>query len=353
MRATVARVDAWCRRGDFTVNDIAMFRILFAGGVLLTLQPLDWIASLPAEQFNPPPGPMMLISGFPPHALLEKLEVVTAILAALLLLGLWTRTVSILLALALMTGFGLVYSVGKIDHTIALVLVPATMAFSAWGQVMSFDARSAPRDTTPMGIAQWPMRLLAVMIGLSFVTAGWSKIRTGWLDPNTHAVQGHFARGYFAEGRTGWFAPHVIDLRLGRLWEVADWFTVALELGLVLAVFSWRWFRAAIAVATLFHLGVLLMMNIVFSWNIFGYGAFVRWNAVLPARTHTGRFSRPLGCALAVGIGALAYVLHEALGPHLQLDVRIVVIMAGGTMGAAYLGMQVARLASAGTHSAK
>lgn len=348
----MARVDAWCRRGDFAVNDLAVFRVLFAGGVLLTLQPVQWIASLPDNQFNPPPGPMMLLKAFPSRIPLEGLEVVTAVLAAALLLGLCTRTVSILLALALMTEFGLVFSIGKIDHSIALVLTPATMAFSAWGDALSFDSCVRRRDAKPKEVAQWPMRLLAVMIGLSFVTAGWSKLRSGWLDPHTHAVQGYFVHGYLAGGRTGWFASHAMDVQLGRLWEVADWFTVGLELGLVLTVFSWRWFRVAIAVATLFHLGVLLLMNIVFSWNMFAYGALVRWNAKVPAPMLTVRPSMTLGGVLAVVIGVLTYALHEALGPQLQLEVRMVIIWFASAVATFYVGVQAARLMSTRSRSA-
>ena len=337
MRSTIARIDAWCRRGDFTVEDIAWFRIIFAGGLLLTLQQLGSLSDRPAEQFDPPPGPFEVFQALPPNAVLEGLEIVTAVLAALLLFGLHTRAVSFLLAAALMTGFGLTFSFGKIDHTIVLVLVPALMAFSAWGDDKSIDADRVHRDSGPPEVAQWPMRFLALLIGLSFVTAGWAKLWSGWLDPDTHAVHGHFVRNYYNNGRTDWLAPDVVRLHLGNWWEVADWFTVALELGLVLTVLRWGWFRAAIAVTALFHVGILMLMNIEFSWNMFGYAAFVRWGAVLPARVRGNRLSRSLGYAVAVTFGLAAYALHEWAGAGLQHGVRSGIVLVGGAAGAVYL----------------
>ena len=344
MRSALVRVDAWCRRGDFTIDDIAWFRIIYSAGLLLTIQPLGLLSNRPAEQFDPPPGPLMLFESLPPHGVLEGLEILTTVLAALLLVGLHTRSVSILLALALMTGLGLTYSFGKIDHTIVLALVPLWMAFSDWGKAMSLDAANR-RGTERSSVAQWPLRFLAVSIALSFFTGGWYKLRSGWLDLDTHAVQGHFGRSYLRNGRTDWLAPEIFDLRLGRLWEAADWFTVALELGLVVTVLSWRWFRVSIAIAALFHVGVLLLFNIVFSWNVFGYAAFVRWSTIVPLASCEVRIRRSLGYVLAVAIGVALYAVHEGLGSDFERDVRTVIIFLGGAAGNVYLAVQLARVA--------
>jgi hypothetical protein len=288
----------------------------------------------------------MLFESLPPHGVLEGLEILTAVLAALLLVGLHTRSVSILLALALMTGLGLTYSFGKIDHTIVLALVPLWMAFSDWGKAMSLDAAADRRGTERSSVAQWPLRFLAVSIALTFFTGGWYKLRSGWLDLDTHAVQGHFGRSYLKNGRTDWLAPEVFDLRLGRLWEAADWFTVALELGLVVTVLSWQWFRVSIAIAALFHVGVLLLFNIVFSWNVFGYAAFVRWSAIAPWPSFEVRIRRSLGYVFALAIGVAMYAVHEGLGPDLQRDVRTAIIFLGGAAGIVYLAVQLARVAT-------
>jgi uncharacterized membrane protein YphA (DoxX/SURF4 family) len=339
----VARVDAWCRSGDLTVDDIAWFRIIFSTGLLLTLQPFGSLSVRPPERFDPPLGPFMLFDTLPSHGALEALEVLIAVLAGFLLVGLHTRTVSIVLALALMTGFGLSYSFGKIDHTIVLVLVPAVMAFSAWGDARSVDADRRPRDVDQREVEQWPMRFLAVLIALSFATAGWAKLRSGWLDLDSHAVQGHFVRSYYTNDRTDWLAPEVVHVHLGPMWELADWFTVALELGLVVAVVWWRLFRVAISVAALFHVGILMLLNIVFSWNILGYAAFVRWGSIVRWEPRA-RLRRIWGYVVALPAGAGAYVLHEWAGPELQRGSRTTLIFLGGAAGAIYLVVQVGRL---------
>ncbi len=336
MRSMLHRIDAWCRDGDFTVEDVAVFRVLFAVGVLLTLQPLRWIADVPADLFDPPAGPMRILSAAPSEAMLVALELGTAVLAGLLLLGLHTRTVSLLLALTLGTSLGLVYSLGKIDHTIVFVLVPAVMAFSGWGGALSVDARTSGGVVDI--VRQWPLRLFALLIALAFLAAGLTKLRTGWLDPDTHAVQGHFVRGFVAGDRSDqWLAPHLLDLRAGALWEAADWFTVAMEIGLVVTVLWWRVFRVAIAVVALFHVGVLLILNIIFSWNVLGYGAFVRWGSLVPVAGRSVGGSRPIGYALASAIGVVAWLLHNQAGPGLQHDVRLGIVFLGGVSALAFL----------------
>lgn len=344
MRAGLARSDAWCRGGDFTVKDIAIFRIIYGTALLSTLQQIGWYATFPSGEFDPPPGPIMLFGALPSVPTLEVLELVIAVLTALLVLGLHTRAVSLLLAVALTTGLGLTYSFGQIDHTIVLILVPATMAFSAWGDALSVDATRA-RSNAP--IAQWPMRLLALLVSLAFLTAGIAKLRSGWLDPGTHAVQGHLVHGYFATDRTDWFASRALDFQADALWEVLDWMTVGLELGLVLAVLSWRWFRVALAVTALFHLSVLLLMNIAFRANVIGYGAFFRWSSYLPSRPGSRlRLTRPVGYLIALASGGGMYVLHESVGDALRRDAGVVLVFLGAGLGAAYLAAWITRVAS-------
>ena len=349
MRKTVEGVDAWARRGDFTVQDIAVFRIVFGAFVLLTLFDVGQVSDSPAAEFHPPLGPMRFFSEVPPHAALEALELAAAILAALLVFGLWTRAVSFVLALALMTGFGLTYSFGKIDHTIVLVLVPATMAFSAWGTALTVGmGRDRPDpEADSLAIAQWPMRLFALTIALAFVTAGSAKLRSGWLDIHNHATEGHFIRGYFSNGRDDWLGPLFLRLHVGPVWELFDWLTVALELGLILAVLTWRSLRIGVAAAAIFHLGVLLMMNIPFHANVVGYGAFVRWSSFVPmSRWPRILISRTQGLASALVVGTLMYVLHNWVD-RLSEIAGIACIFVGAGIGVVYLAVQTAHGLSA------
>jgi hypothetical protein len=301
------RVDAWCRRGDFTVEDLAVYRIIYGLIMLVTLPGYGKIALRPESQFDPPPGPIMLVPSVPPRAVLESLELVVAVLVVFLILGVHTKATSLLLVTALMTGAGLNYSFGKIDHGIFTLLVPGVMAFSGWGGAMSVDAHVAARSGRPRTDAkQWAVRLLAFMIGLSFLTAGLAKVQAGWLEIHTHAARAQFVQGYVRDGRDHLLAPTMLRVHdIGILWEALDWFTVALECGLIVSVLWWRTFRIAIAFGAMFHLGVLLVMNIQFSANVIAYGAFVRWGLLLRVRRG---FSLHLNRTIATLVGLLGGV---------------------------------------------
>ncbi len=315
MSAMLERVDAWCRRGDFTVEDLARYRIIYGVLALLGLRGYGGIANQPEAQFDPPPGPIMLFDSVPPRAALEVLEILIAVLVVFLIMGFKTKAACLLLAIAMMTGTGLSFSFGKIDHGIFLILVPLAMAFSGWGGAMSVDAYLSARSGRPrIEASQWAMRLLAFMIGLAFLTAGTAKVWGGWLDLHTHAARGYFLQGYVVGDQDEILAPLLLRVHdVGILWEALDWFTVALECGLVVAVLWWRTFRIGIAVAALFHLGVLLMLNIQFSPNIVAYGAFVRWNAIAPTRAASGiPLTQAFAWVLGLGLGYAAYSLNNS-----------------------------------------
>lgn len=345
MRELLERVDAWCRRGDYTVADLARYRIIYGVIALLGLRGYGGIADQPEAQFDPPPGPIMLFSSVPPRAALEALEVVVAILVVFLIMGFKTKAVSLLLGTALMTGAGLSFSFGKIDHGIFAVLVPAVMAFSGWGGSLSVDAHlQAKAGRPPVEPSQWAVRLLALMIGLAFLTGGLAKLMGGWLDPRTHAARGHFVEKYVQLDRDDALAPLFLRLHdVGLLWEALDWFTVALECGLVVAVLWWRTFRLGVAFAALFHLGVLLIMNIQFSANTLAYGAFVRWGLVLPSDR---RRSLPLNSitatVLGLGVGTGVWAVYDSsLGHHIPSIGGRNVLIAGAIVAIVFLATQV------------
>src|SRR5687768_18064317 len=101
MRPVLERVDAWCRRGDFTVEDLARYRIIYGLLALLGLRGYSNIANQPQAQFDPPPGPIMLFDSIPPRIALEALEIVVAVLVVFLIMGFRTKATSLLLAVAM------------------------------------------------------------------------------------------------------------------------------------------------------------------------------------------------------------------------------------------------------------
>ena len=350
--------DRWVSRGDATPRDLAVYRIVFALLLLLSPPRFRWVSQFPDSFVNGPAGPFALLHRVPPDGVLLGLELLVGICAGFLLVGFSTRTASIVLALALVGGYGTVYSLGKIDHNIFLVIVPVLLAFARWGDAVSVDALrrgpGAPGDPaaeTP----QWPLRLLALLVGLGFLTAAVPKVLSGWLDPGTHAVQGVMFTQYYVNDRTELLAGHFIGLHDGVFWESVDVATVLLEGLLVLTVLNWRCWRVGIAIASLFHLGVLLMMNIGFSGNVVTYAAFVLWarSPLLRRKTsETSRTSRtappqrpaarpgsarltPLaGGVLALALGALAVLRPEAWAvPRLNQ----VVVVVGAALALWYL----------------
>jgi hypothetical protein len=267
---------------------------------------------------------------------------------------------SVAVAVTLTLTFGLRYShLGNIFHEILLVLVPLIFAFANWGSRVSIDALRSKDEARPQ--PQWPLRLLGLVIGLSFFSAAWIKLATGWLSWSSQDARGYFFMGFLTEGRTSWLAELAATVELPPAWELLDWLTVILEFSILAALPSWRAFRIALAFAALFHLGVLLIITIDFSHNVVVYGAFVSWgvlarsalsSAVLrPAVTYFETRRTPNMrpgmvvffslFALAVGAGAWYLMVSPAeLTKTVQPNVAAtLIIFIGAAIGMAYLGV--------------
>jgi Vitamin K-dependent gamma-carboxylase len=272
------RFDSWVQRGPFTSADLGIYRIIYALAALLTVPDISWISQYPDSIFNPPPGPIALFTGFPSLTVLVTLEVLRSGTLLMLGLGIWTKYVSIAAWLMLSVTYGLTFCFGKVDHTILMVAVPLVMAFSGWGNRFSIDATRRQGEPPPQ--QQWPLRLLALLIAWAFFAAALTKILTGWLSFSSQAARGYFVLGFHNEDNTyllaRWVAAH--DVR--PVWEIVDWMTVIFEVSLLVALPWWRAFRTALAVATTFHVGVLLVMNIEFTHAVVAYAAFVSWGSV-------------------------------------------------------------------------
>ena len=163
------------------------FRIVYAAMMLVMVLPVgDVVVDLPAGAFAPPPGLAQVFGGFPGPAWYWVTHTLLVGLLTALLLGWRARAVSLALAAVLMAVYARKYSGGKIDHPFLVVLVPLVMSLSAWGRTLSVDAGlhavkpllQRERD------AAWSARavaLLALGIGLSMTTAGYFKLKSGWL----------------------------------------------------------------------------------------------------------------------------------------------------------------------------
>jgi uncharacterized membrane protein YphA (DoxX/SURF4 family) len=350
----VEKFDHWVQEGPFTAMDLGLYRIIYAVATLLTVSDIQWISAYPDSIIDAPPGPFQVISGFPSPTVLVVLEVLRSLALVLLAIGLWTRWVSIGVAALLLVTYGLTYSLGKIDHTILVVLTPLILSFTHWGRRVSIDGLLTRRATEPPQV-QWPLRFLALLVGLSFFAAAWVKLTTGWLSPTTQAALGHSLVRFYGYDSTSWSVQWVASTSHYRFaWELIDWLTVAFEFAILLALPWWRAFRIALAGAVLFHLGVLAAMEIDFSFNVVVYGAFVSWAALsqpirstpIVKRTVARVTTMPVGPGVAVPIAVFVLALSAGAwfvtssAPGIGAVSGVLIVLTGAAIGIGYLVRQ-------------
>jgi hypothetical protein len=235
---------------------------------------------------------------------------------------------------SLTAGYGFLYSLGKINHNMLLILVPFVMAWSRWGACYSID-RVQGRVPEKTDVDGWPVAFIAVCLGVALFIAGMAKILGGWLDPSLQAVQTHVVRYYYLYDRHTLLASMLVNIDWPLFWEVADWSTVLLEIGFLFFVFSASWFRGVIALAVFFHVSVLLTMGISFLHQIFVYALFVDWKDTLSLGQGSGK-GKPLWRDLAKGecapalIVALSCVYYYIGSPVSAFD-RLIPLETGGS----------------------
>ena len=245
---------------------LGAFRVCF--GVLtlwLGPPPIRALADLPDVAFEPPPGLARLWQSWPPPEVLFALDAMWICFALLVTIGWRTRASSIALAAVTIVSSSILFSTGKIDHTVFTALVPLLGGLAGWGNSVSFDAKRAGHSNRrPPTSANWPLSLLAGLLALGFFTAAVPKIAGGWLDPRTQAAEGYFRDDLLLRDRTDLLAPLAARVESSLVWELLDVATVAFELGVAVALLNALWFRRTLLVAVGFHVGVLAIMNISF-----------------------------------------------------------------------------------------
>lgn len=332
------RFDRWAADGDFSLASLARLRILLATLLLLQLPNFHWVADYPSAWFTPPAGPFALFHAFPSAWFLIGIEVCLAASLLAMLVGWHTRVASVAVTSTFILGSGFTYSLGKIDHNILMALAPAVLSFSGWGRRLSIDAR---RGVATESAEQWPVRLLALLLGLAFMTAAIPKVLGGWLSPSTQTVQATLHEQFYGHERTQFLAETFINLRNTVFWESLDYLTIALEAGLLFAVVSWKGLRIACAVACIFHMSVYLMMNIAFTSNVMVYAAFMQWDRLLKPLAGI----RVSNVALRIALPITAVATYLLFGSHSPLNafqgaVSPAILIVGSAISVTYLAMQ-------------
>lgn len=260
---------------------LGLYRIFYGLFLLFFLLPsvslFPFISALPSDFFMPPPGPMILFSGFPRFEILLTIYIALVLSTGGLILGFRTQWASFGAGILLFILKGFIYSVGKINHELLFMITPLLMAFSGWGNAYSLDAA---RGNGANKTHAWTLTLLALFIGFMFFTAGFSKIIGGWLEFDTQAAIAHFYKQYFVVGRQDFLADTAMTISSSVLWECMDYATVLFETGFLLAVFYARSTRIFICLAVLFHFSLMMILNISFLPNFVAYAAFLNWNKI-------------------------------------------------------------------------
>lgn len=341
----LARLDRWLLdafRSDAT--SLGLARVL-TGAVLLvsTFPRWSWVADLPEAAYHPPIGLALFVGTPPPPMFYTALSVAGIAAAALLMLGVWTRTASLAVAATLLAGNSFAYAFGKIDHDILLALVPLAGLAAGWDQALRW--RAADTGTCSTGTRGWPLAVFALVIALAMGRSGFDKATTGWLDPSRAAVRTHLLWQSIPTGRLTTTASLALDHLPPAAWELADMGAVALELGFLVAVWRRRWWWSACAAACLFHLANSVLFGIQFIWNPVAYGLFAAWSSIPAGQrlsawwtdARTARVVTVLACA-AAGVwraGVIGGPVPATAPQAWAADVVLLVVAA--TVGAGYL----------------
>lgn len=251
---------------------LGAFRIFFSACLLIFgLTGFKKIAHYPIQLYKPEKS-LAIWFELPPPNFFLFLDYMILVLILFLLFGFKTKWVSILLSFSLIIGQTFLFSFGKINHGLLLTsFLPMVMSFSNWGAHFSIDSIRGEKK-----IHTWPISLMSLILGFGMFTAGLQKLIGGWLNPKFPAIRSHTFRS-FINLREGVMTDFMLNIRSKVFWESLDIMIVLFELGFLLAIFSRKWFSRWVVFAILFHVGVLLTMNITFSQNVIVYFLFLNW----------------------------------------------------------------------------
>jgi predicted DCC family thiol-disulfide oxidoreductase YuxK len=183
------------------VERVAVFRLLVTGFVAfdVTFDPLGAarIGQFDRLFWSPAFFARLLQLGPPPASLVTVVHVVLIMTVLLSFVGLWTR-IALPVAAALYLYWLLVYvSYGSIGHgritvataMVALAIAPAGRAYSL-DSLIARSRRAQPGRPLPRpervedGLAGWALRLVTVLVVVSYLSAAFTKLRTagpGWV----------------------------------------------------------------------------------------------------------------------------------------------------------------------------
>ena len=227
-------------------------------------------ASLPARRFEPI-GVLAPMSDPPPKPAVLAVWLIALASAVMVTLGRAVRLNAPVAAVSLLLVTTFTNSFGQIFHTEHLLVLHA-------GVLARAALLEPERDRVE--VSGWPLRLMMLIVVAAYVVAGVAKLRFGgmaWLDGDV--LRSHVAYDNLRKVLVGDIHSPVGGRLSGEawLWAPIAWTTLVLELGAPAALVPGRIRLVWIAAAWTFHLGILVLMAILFPYQLSGvaFAAFV------------------------------------------------------------------------------
>lgn len=267
---------------------LSVYRIVYCSAIMLFvgLPSFYWLGNSIDYLFNPPSISLAnLFDGFPGGLFFSALTLINLVAFFFMFWGMYCKGASVVYVVSSVIGHNFIYSFGKIEHGMLLLLTPLLLAFAGWGDYYSFDAYRRSKPTQPVRKQRHEtvsllISLLAIAIGFSMFTAGLFKITGGWLSWSAEAVRGHMLNNYYALGRDKFLAGYLLQSDSHIFWKLMDYSTLVFEIGMLLSVIRRRLFDLFVVAAVIFHLFVYLTFNISFHANLIVFALFLDWSAI-------------------------------------------------------------------------
>jgi hypothetical protein len=275
-------------------RNLAAARIVFAVTSLWVVASRDFagISGLPAEFWNGvPASARWRFLDFAGHPFLERaLEEAAGVALVCVILGVLPR-LSCFLAGMLLYHLAPLESIIWTNSAYARgltisVLALLTLAFSPCGDCWTLLPSKIPKQAGLTGDYTWPVRLIQVFIIQIYFFSGYSKVFYSgwrWASPSNmrnwmlYFSQADQTRVFHSLG--AWIAVRPV------ICGIIGVGTLVFELGLFVVVFSKTARLLLVPLVAVFHLGILLSMNLVFL-NVPQLLVFADWDSVI-ARIRT------------------------------------------------------------------
>jgi hypothetical protein len=285
---------AWLDR-PLPARALALVRITACGLLTVTVivRGVSTLRLVDAAVGWEPVGVLAPLGSPPIWAVVAPLLVVATLSGVAATLGLrWRLTgpvfaISALLATTLATSWGHLFHSDNLAllHVGIIALAPAA---DAW----SLDQRRRGRTPVPGASVRYgfPIRLAALVTAVTYVLAGWAKLRIAgfdWLDGET--LRGLVAHDNLRKELIGAPSTPLAGPVVRQAWLFGPMAlaTLVIEFGAPLALLGRRWAVGWCLTAVTFHLGIAALMTVTFWYPLTGL-AFVP--TLLAAGALRGRF---------------------------------------------------------------